>query len=236
MRVVTWNIRHGGSQARLGGIVGTLVGHQADVIVLTEYQTTCGEAIRSGLLQEGWPYQVSSEPPPKTNGVLVAARIPIEVQPRQANMPIPHRWVEVCLPDQNLRLVGLHTPTSADKQGKKDFWTFVVEFSAARVNDRCVLIGDFNTGLPLDAEGEPFIYGEYMEALTKLGWVDAWRQTHGPEKREFTWYSSAGNGFRLDYAFLSRGLARHLWDAFHSHPEREQGVSDHSALVIELDS
>jgi len=37
-----------------------------------------------------------------------------------------------------------------------------------------------------------------MEQLIELGWVDAWRFLH-PAKREFTWFSSANNGFRLDY-------------------------------------
>jgi len=45
------------------------------------------------------------------------------------------------------------------------------------------------------------MYGEYMEALTKLGCIGARGvRFTGHEKREFTWYSQCRERFRLDYA------------------------------------
>ena len=69
-------------------------------------------------------------------------------------------------------------------------------------DERALIVGDFNTGLPIDAEGTPFVYSEKMAELLDIGWIDAWRQRN-PEGKEYTWYSNANKGFRLDYAFAS---------------------------------
>ena len=55
-----------------------------------------------------------------------------------------------------------------------------------------------------------------------------------PHDREFTWYSHAGSGFRIDHAYLSPALLARLAAARYSHAERELRVSDHSVLVVDL--
>jgi hypothetical protein len=53
--------------------------------------------------------------------------------------------------------------------------------------------------------------------------------------REFSWYNTRGNGFRIDHAFLSSCLAAHAGEISYSHEERIAGLSDHSPLILELD-
>ena len=94
-------------------------------------------------------------------------------------------------------------------------------------------MGDFNTGLPVDAEGTPFVYSEKMAELLDIGWIDTWRQRN-PDGREYTWYSNANKGFRLDYAFASPKMIGAVKGVSHSHREREEGISDHSMLAVSI--
>ena len=66
------------------------------------------------------------------------------------------------------------------------------------------------------------------------GWVDAWRLING-DKKEYTWYSNVGNGFRLDYSFITQDIAKKVSDVQHSHIEREMRYSDHSSLIVKFD-
>jgi len=46
--------------------------------------------------------------------------------------------------------------------------------------------------------------------------------------------SHRGNGFRIDHAFASARLARSIGDIRYSHVERLGGLSDRSALLVEM--
>jgi len=58
-----------------------------------------------------------------------------------------------------------------------------------------------------------------------------WRRQHS-EVRDYTWYSSAGNGFRLDHAFASPAAASAVAGVWLDHAPRLSGASDHSAVVV----
>jgi exodeoxyribonuclease III len=141
--------------------------------------------------------------------------------------------LELSLPDLQARLLCVHIPTAGDKSGKLSFWNALNEYARDLRDVRALIVGDFNTGLPVDAEGTPFIYSEKMAELLDIGWIDAWRQRYLTGK-EYTWFSNANKGFRLDYAFTSPMMDGALMDVYHSHREREEGHSDHSMLVVTL--
>jgi exodeoxyribonuclease III len=91
-------------------------------------------------------------------------------------------------------------------------------------------MGDFNTGLHrLDESGATFHCAEEFGRLSQVGWVDGWRHLHG-ETRKYSWYSNAGNGFRLDYAFVTTDLVDRVEAAEYDHSTRDI-LSDHSALI-----
>ena len=62
---------------------------------------------------------------------------------------------------------------------------------------------------------------------------DAYRHLHG-DKREFTWFSNAGNGFRIDHFMVSRLLLPRVEACHYDHAPRESKASDHSVMTLEL--
>ena len=98
-----------------------------------------------------------------------------------------------------------------------------------------MIIGDLNLGRHhLDERGATFRSTAMLGKLATLGYIDAWRHTH-PDGREYSWYSHEGSGFRIDHALVSAPIARAVTGAWYSHAERDDGISDHSALLVDLD-
>lgn len=230
LRLLTLNIRHGGGQ-RASTIADAIVDSEPDIVVLTEFRENASAAIiRDRLAARGWTHQASSNPPARTNGVFVAARMPFAVGPTQLGVPEGDwRWLE--LEFGALRLVASYFPLSARKL---PYWDWFLERARERSDGQCVLIGDFNTGKHLiDEVGATFFGADYPIRLEELGWADAWRSLH-PEDREYTWYSPKGNGFRLDYAWLSPSLRGSLRAASHLHETRTKAITDHAGLMVDL--
>jgi len=98
-----------------------------------------------------------------------------------------------------------------------------------------MFVGDFNTGAHrLDEAGKTFACAAQFAQLSSSGWTDAWRLYH-PQTTEWTWYSTKGNGFRLDHAFASPSLLPCVLSCRYSHTEREAKVSNHSILITDVE-
>src|SRR6202044_3273080 len=106
------------------------------------------------------------------------------------NEPIAHdqeRWLPVELDGGELKLLCVHIPGSTDnkfgtdgvgmsgKKRKELLWNQVIRYAREHRHEKAVILGDFNTGLPADAEGTPFVLSEYMRILRLEKYVDAWR-------------------------------------------------------------
>lgn len=248
MKVLTWNIRSGGGK-NCPQIIKRILAHDPQVVVLTEFQTKNEEILRTGLAQGGYNWIETSNPQDKENGLLVASKVEITKSESLAHDEDPQRWLPLYLPVQQVHLLAVHIPGGPDhkfingvgisgRARKELFWKKIIEFAKKHLNDKVILVGDFNTGFKDDAEGTPFILSKYMKDLIGLGFTDTWRAIHRGRK-EYTWYSQHKingntvdkNGFRLDYVFASPAISRHLYHAFHSHQERLDKVSDHSILA-----
>ena len=72
-----------------------------------------------------------------------------------------------------------------------------------------------------------------MDAIEQIGFRDLWWHRY-PERREYSWFSTRNNGFRIDHALLSQELAGCAGAVYYSHMERTAGLSDHSPLIVEL--
>jgi exonuclease III len=230
LRLLAWNIRHGGG-ARLPAIGQALARHEADILIISEYRGgDSANRLRAALAGLGYPHQTSLLPPPGKNGVLIAARRPFrELGAVGALLPEPYRIVRVEV--TGLVLCGIYMPNLL---AKVPYWEALIAALTAEAGGAALAIGDFNTCRAyVDEPGAIDATAHFMDKVEAIGFCDLWRRRH-PEGREFSWYSTRGNGFRIDHAFLSPALAAQAGPIRYSHGERLAGLSDHSPLVLDL--
>ena len=196
------------------------------------------------LWRQGFVYQRTSTDPgkPACNSLLIASRWPLRrVRPSRAvaGPDEPNRWLPVHVQaPRPLLIAAMHIPTRISGR-KYQYLTSTLNLARHWGLRRAILIGDTNSGIPgIDEESPAFnqTEGGWMRGLEKLGWRDAFRH-HVGRRRAFTWYSPNGdNGFRLDQAFLSPGIAPELQRATHrwGGGSRRSGVSDHAAVIVDL--
>ena len=220
MKIVTLNIQHGGGR-RIVHIIEFLKQLNADIIFLTEYHLD-DKKLGEQLVELGYKHQVAGSALPKENSVLIVSREAFEV------LGTSQRIVSVRQGD--LVLFGVYFP-----QGDEKRHVYLNLKDEVRVAGSSVLcLGDFNTGLHfIDEAGKTFACAESFESLGDIGLVDSWR-TRNPDTKEFSWFSSQGNGFRIDHAFCSELLDQQVSSIEYIHSPREMKFSDHSALAVEL--
>ena len=232
VRLVTWNIRAGGG-TRLAKIAAALAVHQADVLILTEYRSgEAGQRLRAVLRDQGYAWLSPVEPPGIRNGVLIATRgKPGCIAHVAEHVPEPWRMLTVTI--GRVRVFGIYMP---NMKAKIPYWEALIDASRPHSGRHALAIGDFNTCRAfVDEPGATDRTAPFLDRILDAGFRDVWRD-RVPDGREFSWYSHRGNGFRVDHAFASSRLALRVGDVRYSHVERAVGVSDHSALVVDIDA
>ena len=234
MRVVGLNIQHGGGR-RGPNIADALAALRPDVVVLSEFHPTDpGQELLKRLAGIGLSHVESrvSPDPAYPNTVAIVSKFPIDdVRPPFVDSLNGHRVLEARI--QDVLVSGVYFPLGGPKVA---FWrNEFLPYARERLAGPALLIGDWNSGSHyLDETGATLYGAAEFESMSTMGWCDAWRSLN-PDGREFTWYSSPhNNGFRLDHAFLSPSLTPRLASARYAHETRRRGVTDHSALVIDL--
>lgn len=231
VRIATWNIRAGGGK-HTEQIAHVIDEERPDVLVLTEYRPIPGAALLS--LLEGHAYHfIAGIPTGVQNCACVLSRYPLEPLAVKSIPKSHHRYVPVYIPALDLTVLGVHVPNQSEIWNKREFWDCIEDFAAESADRRSVILGDLNTALDEDCEGDPIREAVHLKQLLEAGWGDAWR-THNPEKREFSWYSHRKNGFRLDHCLVSPSLVNSTTGAIMRHDVRTDGLSDHSMLIVEL--
>jgi exodeoxyribonuclease-3 len=253
VRFLTWNIQSGGGK-RMPSIVKELEQLAPDFIALTEVTYTNLAILRQSLSRQGFDHIATTCAEGRANSVLVASKTPFVV----TEEPIAHdpeRWLSVEIQSIDMKILCVHIPGSTDnkfgedgmgisgKKRKEIFWDQVLQYAQRHSGDRTIILGDFNTGLPEDAQGTPFELSDRIRVLRLEKYVDTWRSLN-PKVREFTWYSKRKNkelgtsedfnGFRLDYVFVSNSLRDSIAGAEHIHRVRQESISDHAILVADL--
>jgi exonuclease III len=183
--------------------------------------------------------------------VLTAARAPVERLEAPSGNPWPERLL-CCLVD-GVEVVNLHSPIApAPDLAKIRTHEAVAAYLAARPGAPRVLCGDLNTPRREHADGDvmTFAYdsagrlrperGErwdraeraLVHGLREQGWVDAFRTINGYGDRQASWtFPHDRGGWRLDHV-LALGLEPRA--ATYAHEWRREGLSDHSALIVDL--
>jgi exodeoxyribonuclease-3 len=230
MRLVAWNIRQGGG-SRLPRIADALKRQDADILVLSEYRGgPAAPRLWAALHALGYRHATTLVPPRNRNGVLVAARCPFSERGAvDMGLAEPYRMVSVDF--AAFRLNGIYMPNLL---AKVPYWEALIAALSSQSATHALAIGDFNTCRAyLDEAGAIDATAHYMDAIERIGFRDLWRHRY-PDGREYSWFSTRGNGFRIDHAFLSHALAARAVAIHYSHQERVAGLSDHSPLILEL--
>lgn len=239
-RIATQNIQWGGDPlpggdgtSRLPALAPQLAALDADILVLTEYKGgERGDELVRLLGDEGYPHFACHSARSSSLGAAIASRHPF----KKVALPVPATvdpWRSVAVNVRDVTMVGFYFPLY---DAKPPYWDWVLANATELRNRDVILAGDFNTGKRgIDELGHTLLCEEKQRALEELGFVDCWRAAH-PDGREYTWFSSAGNGFRLDYLWASPSIAPRISSVRHIDGARTTRFTDHSAVVADLTS
>jgi len=251
MRIVSWNILQGGGR-RTADVVKTLSGLDADVVALQEFRHgQTKPALFAGFNDMGYEHLLFPDPAtPETgstesthtlNSVGLVGRYPLEgntLLPKgstsvPATLALQARITIIDADVPDIDIIVVHLP---HKQKQPPYFETLLNLPATLRSEHTLIIGDFNCGIPFeDSETKTFSATRQFQALLSQGWIDAWR-SRNPHARQFTWVSSRkGNGFRYDHALVSPALNERINTIEYMHSPREQGISDHSILVMDID-
>jgi exonuclease III len=191
-------------------------------------------------------------------GVMLASRAPLGDGCEA--LPVPWPETAVCAVASTIRgpveLHCVHVPNAANGRVKVETLQAIRRGLAAADATPRVLCGDLNTPRRELPNGEVISFardsrgrlrpdrGDQWDAaelgvvpgLRELGYHDAYRALHGYAAPEpsWTWKRIAGHsgGWRIDHIFASSQL-RAIACRYH-HDWRDQQLSDHSALEVDL--
>lgn len=233
LRVVFWNILHGGGAARTAPIGLSLVQHRPDVAVLCEFRPTRGSQLRAVLADHALEHQTLDRRA-GLNTILIASRSPLELGPEPDSPSWIGRWVEVTLVDSGVRVLGVHVPDDSRPDEKTRCWSDLVDWAKRNAGMPAVIVGDLNTArLGPDSKGLATGNQVMLAKLSTSGFTDAFRLLH-PDAKDRSWESWTGESARIDAAIVSRSLAARVVGAEYDHGVRERKESDHSMLVLDL--
>jgi exodeoxyribonuclease-3 len=256
VRLITWNVA--GRVRRQPEQAAVIARSGADVLALQEVTPRTLPLWRDALAASGFTAlecSLDGAAAPVARrllGVLTAARAPLRRLGTVPGAPWPERVLRCEVAD--VEVINLHSPIAPAPDLAKIRTHEAVAAYLARTEPRPrVLCGDLNTPrreLP-DGDVLTFAYdsagrlrperGERWDRaeralvhdLRARGWLDAFRALHGYGERHASWtFAHDRGGWRLDHV-LASGL-RPTSSAY-AHEWRRQGLSDHSALVVDFE-
>jgi exonuclease III len=247
LRLITWNVAR--RVERLPEQAAALALREPDVVALQEVTARSLALWRDALDDAGLPHVASPlDRRPARHGVLLAARTELEpAEPFTVPWPQSSMAAMVC----GVLVACVHVPNAANGLVKPQTLAAVRAELARRDGPR-VLCGDLNTPRRELPDGTVWSFardgkgrmreeraGAWDEAelgvvpgLRELGFADAFRAAHGYGSREPSWVWPHGGGWRLDHVFASEPLV--VEAATYHHAWRDAGLSDHSALEVDL--
>lgn len=239
LKIATWNINYGGK-------IDTIFDHidkDTNLIILNEFKhNEKGKKIIEELKGYELFCKCLDDKEPKDTRAfytLIASKIDtnhkVSFLESSDSKDLQNRWVECYFTDINLKVLGIHVP-GVFKGRKTAFWKKVIEFAKNNCNEKVIIIGDLNTGLKKDAQGEMFKKWQYFDCLVnKLNWIDVWREKNKDES-QYSYFSKRKdgsiNGFRIDHAIISSAL-KNMFPMAYYIPKK--GHSDHSILYLTIE-
>jgi len=226
---MTWNARHGGG-ARAQAFAEQILEFDPDIVVITEFRNNAaGQTIKDIISSGGLSHHSDVDIPPRKNAVLVASKLPFSTRQIPGLGRHAHRGVWARFSEMDV--LGFYFPQRYEKTRVFDA---IYSLDRASLSKNTLIMGDLNTGQHyVDEIGATFYASQQFDGLSQIGWRDIWR-TRNPTRREYSWFSNTGNGFRVDHAFATPNFDELVEHVFYDHTVREQGLSDHSALIVDI--
>jgi exodeoxyribonuclease-3 len=233
MKVVSLNIRHGGGK-RLRQIMAWLNAQHADFILLTEWRANASGAFLKAALEDNGYISFGEARDSAANGVLVSAKRPFSTSRLTPKVSTNGEIIAADL-ENGVRILCCYFPQLL---AKKPFFDVCLE-QASEMKTPLLLVGDLNTGrndIDLEEGATKFACAnQFVELTNSAGMIDLWRQSNGPETREWTWRSQK-NGFRIDHAFgnqafISSAPTTKCW---YDHSTKTDDLTDHSGMIVDV--
>lgn len=259
MRVVAWNIQHGGGPERFPRIVLTLLDLRADVIALTEFRASRGGQLAAMLASHGLDHVLISHPhgaSPHANGILLASRsalvrlaspvVPAAMEPRVLAARVSVTG------GSDVAMVVAHVPDDTRPDAKAAVWRGLLGFASTHAQERTLLVGDFNTARREDsAVGRATRGVAAIGQLAAWGYRDAWTRPRAdpalasadepiaPTKPVIaSWRGPRGERARIDAAYASAALGPRIHRCEYAWlgEADDEGwqLSDHAAILLEI--
>lgn len=202
------------------------------LVVLQEFRASRGAMLRTQFADAGLTHQHTSDAG-DANGMLLASESrPTSEIPAPAGVPA-RRWLGAWFEEWDLGVLGVHVPDDTRPGDKSLFLQGLLALVRAWGTRPLLIAGDLNTARRgPDGTGR---YGgeELLGVLWSLGYRDCWREAN-PHSREVTWRGHDGSEGRIDGAWASPDAGARIREVRHDHSGRELGLSDHSAVVVDV--
>ena len=234
IRLLSWNILQGGGK-RTTDIAARIESLQPDIVTLQEFRGGKTAPIILDVLNRlGLEYQHTVEASASKNTVMLAANTPFETKPWAAELDsrlCAQASFEISTSSiSSLELFAGHLP---QKRAQVPYFTTLGKLNADDF-EAAMIIGDLNCGIPFeDSETKSFVNTHLFQNLLRNGWVDTWRERN-PTSREYTWISARGNGYRYDHCLANKHTNKLISNVEYIQSVREDGLSDHAAMLVEL--
>lgn len=250
VKIVAVNVRAGGNATTIPAIVRRALHDDASTIVFSEYRdNAAGSLLRRETERFGFVHQAFT-PSKRGNGVLIVADRPFSAVPNPfglAEDEYPNAVLKAAFGD--LDVYGVYLP---GQDRKRPHLRYLISL-ARRCNETgtaALCIGDFNSGrnetdIEINLRSgkllDEFSTADLYQELEGL-WTEAWAHMH-PGEYQFSWYPFrkdldyvSRSGWRIDKAFLSPKALQRLENADYDHLFRMDRLTDHSGLIVELES
>lgn len=254
LKLATWNVNS--IRARLDTVLHWLETEQPDVLCMQETKVEDDEFPSDELQMLG--YAVAMAGQPTYNGVAIASRLPMkEIQLGLLDAPPDADKRLITATVGGLRVMSAYIPngrsvTNPAFAEKLAWLTQLRRTLREREQGRDVFLGgDFNVASderdvfdPEAFRGKVHFHPDerqQLEELRRAGFVDAFRKFDA-RPAQYSWWDYRGGGLRknqglrIDYAFLSPGLAARCKGCrMDEKPRHEDKPSDHIPVIVELD-
>lgn len=222
-----------------------LLEEAADVFVLTECKWSRGCQLLADFFSVYGYHVVFPQPEDREYGVLIASKYELSLSRFATHIGyLSARVVSATISSfgGRLEVIGVYVPSRGfDSKGpraqkKRRFIESVYRALALTDSVGRVFCGDLNV---LEPGHDPHYRHleewetDFYRNIPNYHLTDAFRFLH-PGAREYSWVGRSGDGYRYDHCFVSDDLLTTVRRCSYIHQTRTAGLSDHSAMLLEL--